>query len=280
MRVPVNGIRLFVEVVGRRLAEQGAETVERPTLVCLHGGPAWDHRTLLADLAPLEDRAQLLFYDHRGLGRSSRATPASWTLAQWAADLAGLIQALGLERPVIVGQSFGGMVAQRFAIDHPGLAGGLVLLSTSARFDLDEAVAEFARRGGERLGRIARGSLSGDPDARALFATEGLAHYTVRKGAISVRGELDPAVLDHFFAGEAHRYDHRAALAGVDLPVLVIGGTEDPVISPRLVCELGESFPPGRASTVILDACGHGPARDRPEDTHALIRNFLDSLGR
>ena len=275
MRVPVGDANLFVEVLGRKLTEVQGETVERPTIVCLHGGPAWDHRTLLADLAPLAEHAQLVFYDHRGLGRSSRTGPETWTLAQWAADLAALIRALGLERPVVLGQSFGGMVAQRFAIDHPGLAAGLILLSTSARFDLEEAVASFVARGGERLGAIARGSLTGDPVAREAFAREGLPHYTLKRGAINAPGPLEPAVLDHFFAGEAHRYDHRAALAGVTIPALVIGGTHDPVMSPRLTEELAASFAPGLAECAVLEQCGHGPARDQPELTYALIARFL-----
>jgi proline iminopeptidase len=275
MRVRVNDAALFVEVLGRKLAEKDGETTERPTIVCLHGGPAWDHRTLLTDLAPLAEHAQLVFYDHRGLGRSSRTPSETWTLRQWAADLADLIRALGLERPIVLGQSFGGMVAQRFAIDHPGLASGLILLSTSARFDLEQAVASFTRRGGERLGAIARGSLSGDPAAREVFAREGLPHYTVKRGGITALGPLEPAVLDHFFAGEAHRYDHRAGLAAVDIPTLVIGGSEDPVMSPRLTRELADAFPPGRAQCAVLERCGHGPARDRAEETFALILRFL-----
>lgn len=279
MRVPVGDAALFVEVLGRKLAEAGGETIERPTIVCLHGGPAWDHRTLLADLAPLAEHAQLVFYDHRGLGRSSRTGPETWTLAQWAVDLAALIRALGLERPVVLGQSFGGMVAQRFAIDHPGLASGLILLSTSARFDLEEAVAIFTLRGGERLGAIARGSLTGDPAAREVFAREGLPHYTLKRGAITALGPLEPAVLDHFFAGEAHSYDHRAGLAEVDIPALVIGGTHDPVMSPRLTEELAAAFAPGLAECAVLEQCGHGPARDRPEATYDLIMRFLERVG-
>lgn len=275
MRIPVGDITLFVEVLGRKLADVDGETIERPTIVCLHGGPAWDHRTLLADLAPLADRAQLVFYDHRGLGRSSRTPPATWTLAQWAADLAGLIRALGLERPIVLGQSFGGMVAQRFAINHPGIAAGLILLSTSARFDLEEAVASFVQRGGERLGTIARGSLTGDPAAREVFAREGLPHYTLKRGAINALGPLEPAVLDHFFAAEAHAYDHRAGLAGVTIPALVIGGTDDPVMSPTLTRELAAAFPAGLAEVAVLEQCGHGPARDQPEATFALIADFV-----
>lgn len=60
MRVDIGDIRLFVEVCGPKLvaAERGLSV--RTTIVMLHGGPAWDQRTLLSDLGPLGDVAQLI----------------------------------------------------------------------------------------------------------------------------------------------------------------------------------------------------------------------------
>nr|WP_047166159.1 alpha/beta hydrolase [Sphingomonas sp. Y57] len=278
MRVNVGDISLFMDVVGSQLAIEGGQVRSRPTVILLHGGPAWDHLALRPALEPLADVAQLVFYDHRGLGRSDRGEPARWNLRQWAADLHRLIGTLGVEKPIILGQSFGGFVAQRFAIDYPDSYAGLILLATAARFDLGPVVATFDRLGGTELARLARSFFTAsDPSDRDRFLVEGLPHYTVSRSGIGALSLFEPHVLDHFFriGGEAHSLDFRQMLPGLVAPALVVGGDRDPVILPAALRELGDSFSPGVAATHILEGCGHGPARDRPAEALALIRDFI-----
>nr|WP_047166154.1 alpha/beta hydrolase [Sphingomonas sp. Y57] len=281
MRVNVGDISLFVDVVGSQLAIEGGRVRSRPTVILLHGGPAWDHLALRPALEPLADVAQLVFYDHRGLGRSGRGDPARWTLRQWAADLHRLIGILGVERPIILGQSFGGFVAQRFAIDYADSYAGLILLATAARFDLGPVVATFERLGGVELARLAKSffTAAGAAD-RDRFLVEGLPHYTVTRSGIGALSPFEPHVLDHFFRteGEAHSLDFRSALSSLSAPTLIVGGDRDPVILPDAVRELGDSFSPGVAATHILEECGHGPARDRPAEALALIRDFIANV--
>ena len=283
MRVNVGDVRLFVEVLGRKIDDHLGWQVERPTLVLLHGGPAWDHTTLLSDLAPLADVAQLVFYDHRGLGRSDRSGPEHWNLDRWADDLRGLLAALEIERPIILGQSFGGMVAQRFAIGSPHLCSGLILLATAARIDLAAVVAAFTDVGGPRIGEAARAQFtSGDPALRAVFREEALRYYTQTPGSMKLTAAFRPDVSDWFFsdAGDARRYDYREALKATHVPALIIGGNRDPVFSPAATHELAHAFPPGMAEAHVLERCGHGPARDRPHATLELIRAFVTSVAR
>ena len=84
MHVAVNGVRLFVDFDGAGLVADGDGMRERPTLVLLHGGPGLDHSSFKLELAELADVAQLVYVDHRGNGRSDRATPDTWRLDQWA----------------------------------------------------------------------------------------------------------------------------------------------------------------------------------------------------
>jgi pimeloyl-ACP methyl ester carboxylesterase len=282
MRVNVGELRLFVEAVNAKLEIRDGKVVEKPTIVFLHGGPAWDHLTLRADLDSLADVAQLIFYDHRGLGRSDVSSPAEWTFAQWAADLHRLIQTLGIERPVIFGQSFGGMVAQRFAITYPDAYSALILSATAARFNLPEVVETFRRLGGDDLATIAQGFYTAaDPVMRDRFLVEGFPFYTVKRQEIGALSPFKPDVLDYFFsdAGEARSFDFRAELARVTAPTLVLGGDTDPVISAAAVRELAASFAPGVARMVIFDECGHGPARDQPEAALAVLRDFISEVG-
>jgi proline iminopeptidase len=90
-----------------------------------------------------------------------------------------------------------------------------------------------------------------------------------------------PDVSNWFFsdAGDARRYDHRQALQHVAVPTLVIGGDSDPVFSPAATMELADAFPAGIAQAHVLNQCGHGPARDRPDETLILIRAFLQRVG-
>lgn len=278
MRVTVGDIALFVETVGTKLRIEDGTVVEKPTIVLVHGGPAWDHMLMLPDFGVLSDMAQLVFYDHRGLGRSDVSTRDTWTLEQWAADLHDLIETLGLDRPIILGQSFGGMVTQRFALDYPDSYSGLILSATAARFNLPEVVETFRRLGGEPLAALATAFYTGaDPEARDRFLVEGFRFYTQSGVRIGVLSPLKPDVLDHFFSDEgcARRFDYRAELKQVDQPVLVLGGDSDPVISANAVRELAASFRPEVVQLEIFDNCGHGPARDQPDLALPIIRSFL-----
>ena len=79
---------------------------------------------------PLAKSFELLAYDQRGLGRSSKPDVA-YTMADYADDAAALLDALGWASAKVVGVSFGGMVAQEFVLRHPGKVERLVLACTS-----------------------------------------------------------------------------------------------------------------------------------------------------
>ena len=81
MRVMVKDVRLYLDVAGMGLVPDGPMMRERPTVVCLHGGPGFDHSTLKPFLGRLQDEAQLIFLDHRGQGRSDESTRDRWTSA-------------------------------------------------------------------------------------------------------------------------------------------------------------------------------------------------------
>lgn len=145
-----DGVRLFVDVDvdGPGLVPHGATMVETPTVLLLHGGPGSDHSLYKSSGVELTDLAQVIYYDHRGNGRSDPGSPDDWTLDVWADDVVRLCDALGVEHPIVIGESFGGMVAQRYLARHPGHPAGVVLASTAPRFDLELVTAVFDRLGG------------------------------------------------------------------------------------------------------------------------------------
>ena len=135
MLVEVNGAKLYVDVENSGLIPDGARMSEKPTLLLLHGGPGFDHSGFKPAFSALSDVAQIVYYDHRGNGRSTGTDPATWNLTQWGDDVKGLCDALGIVKPIVCGLSFGGFVAQAYATRYPEHPGKLILLSTVAKID-------------------------------------------------------------------------------------------------------------------------------------------------
>lgn len=163
MRVQVGDVRLYFDVAGMSLVPDGPTMRERPVVLCLHGGPGFDHSILKHSLAPLAEEAQLVFLDHRGQGRSDESTPERWNLDTWIEDVRRFCEVLGIEQPIILGQSFGGIVALGVAIRHPDLPAKLIVSSSIARFRLDRALPMFERLGGGEAQAVAETFFS-DPN--------------------------------------------------------------------------------------------------------------------
>jgi len=150
MRISVGDVQLFFEVSGHEWVLAGDGMQRRPVLLGLHGGPGLDGTKLRHQLAALADVAQVVVPDQRGHGRSDRGSPETWNLAAWATDVKSLSDALGIEHPVVLGNSFGGFVAQEYAALYPDHPAGLVLLSTCPRLPgPEETAARLREVGGE-----------------------------------------------------------------------------------------------------------------------------------
>ena len=157
MHIEINGARLFFDTVGSGLAIDGERMRQKPTLLVLHGGPGFDHAPMRPYFDRFADTHQVVYLDHRGNGRST-GEPDTWTLAQWGDDIHAFCQALGIERPAVLGLSFGGMVTMSYAARHPEAPSRLILSSTAARMDLPATYAAMARLGGPEAGASPRPS--------------------------------------------------------------------------------------------------------------------------
>ncbi|PEQ10592.1 hypothetical protein B2G71_21690 [Novosphingobium sp. PC22D] len=280
MRIKVNGVRLYFDVEGAELVPDGLTMRQRPTLLLLHGGPGADHATFKPFMSRFADHAQVIYLDHRGQGRSDVGEARDWNLAQWADDVAGFLEALDIERPYLLGASFGGFVAQAFATRYPDRLAKLALVATAPRTDAELAIRAFTELGGEQVGAIARRFLSQDGGADA--ATDYLKHcvplYQVSQVEIAelARSIDRPAVREHFFNtnGEWHTMDFRAGLARIACPTLVLNGRRDPVLPIQLAREMAEAIPAGLATQHIVENAGHGWA-DHPEEWAEVLRAFL-----
>ena len=156
MYIEVNGARLFFDVEGAEYVADGPRLKRKPTVILLHGGPGADHAVYKPAFSALSDVAQLIYLDQRGNGRSGGEDPGDWTLNQWGDDVKTFADALGIERPIVLGASFGGFVAQAYATRHPDHFDRLILISTTARFDFEALYAAFHRLGDAAAGAAAR----------------------------------------------------------------------------------------------------------------------------
>lgn len=280
MRIEIEpGLRLFVDVEGCSLVPDGPRMREKPVLLLLHGGPGFDHSSFKPLFGRLADVAQLLYVDHRGHGRSDRCPPAQWGLDTFADDVVRLCDALGIVAPIVLGQSYGGFVAQRYLARHPAHAGKVVLSSTSHHYGLARKLAMFERLGGAPAREAARAFWT-DPGAATWAEYERLCrpHYNTRPAAdpdAQARTIAVDEILFHTARHEMPQMDLRPGLARVQCPVLVMHGDADPVTPIEDAEEIVAALPPQWVQYQRFAGVGHGAWRDDPEGALALLRRFI-----
>ena len=134
MRARVRDTELYFDVDGMGLVPDGARMAERPTLFLVHGGPGGEHSRFKTNSGALRAVAQLVYVDHRGSGRSAEGDPATYTLDNNIDDLDALREHLGLPRISMLGSSYGGMVAQGYALRYPERVANLILVCTAPSY--------------------------------------------------------------------------------------------------------------------------------------------------
>ncbi len=267
MHVLVNGVRLFFDVEGGKLVPDGPTMREKPTLLLLHGGPGADHSIYRPAYSALADVAQVIYLDHRGNGRSEDGPRESWNLAQWGDDVRAFCDAMGIASPVVLGASFGGMVALAYATRHPHHPSKLVLISTAAAGDShrERRVELFERFGGPQIGALARRrflELQGHPDEASLDAWRRLAMplYTrIPRDPNAARRAVN-------MFGDLHR---------IQCPTLILGGEDDPIHPIESQADIAAALPSHLVQFERFADCRHAVVPDAPERAMAVIRDFI-----
>lgn len=239
------------------------------------GGAARQFHAQLAHLAPRHraPRFHAIAWDMPGYGRSAPLPLV--TMDALAAALAGFIAALNLDRPVLVGHSFGGMLAQRLLAGAPRVARALVLAQTSAAFGgRDPAWAEtfVATRlapldAGHSMADLAPILVAdmvgqGADPAGIATAIDTLAHTppaTYRDTVLAMRG-----------------FDERVALPRIAIPTLVLAGTHDAQAPAPAMQRMAAAI--GTAARYIEIGTGHLAHLERPGAVNAALDAFLAEL--
>lgn len=259
MYVTVRGARLFFDTEGSEWEPRGAMMRRRPTVVLLHGGPGVDHSGYRELGRRLRDRLHVVYLDHRGNGRSDRGAPDDWTLASWAEDVKAFCDALGLEKPIVLGHSFGGYVAQAYAAAYPDHAGKLVLVGTAGRFVAERSVSMFRRLGGEVPAEVARRYFADPARGFPAYLETCFPLYAKTPGHPDhiARMVLNLEVAHHFVGGEMQHFDLCPALGRLEMPVLVLSGGDDVIATPEDIDDLLRALPADRARHRAFPESGH-----------------------
>ena len=281
MYTTINGVRLYFDIEGAGRVPDGNRMRDKPTLVLLHGGPGADHTLYKPQFSALAEIAQIVYLDHRGNGLSEDGPKNKWTLAQWGDDVRGLCDALGIEKPIVLGTSFGGFVAQAYATRHPEHPGGLILISTAAKIEFETIFSAFGGLGGAEAQAAAQKYwMNPTTKSRNAYIKTCLPLYTRRPEAIMemmsrVIRKDDVALHFNGPKNEHGRMDFRADLKKIACPILVMVGGDDPMTPPIFSDVIVNSLPADLVTYERFADCGHGVMGDQPEKGLAAIRHFI-----
>ena len=275
MKVRANGVDLFFDLEGTKLAVEGPWVRERPTVVLLPTGPGPDHSLYKEHAGPaLAAAAQVVYLDLRGAGRSDWSSPEHWNLDTWVEDVAAFCDALELERPAVLGTGIGGVVGLLLAARHPGLVDRLVLVSAVPRYVHMRSIAEFDRLGGPEAGEVAARHFAGPTESTfAEFMRVCVPLYTRNPTPADTvaRIQMNLELAAHWEASAAREYDVREEAGRVTCPTLVLAGEDDPSATIAGVEELVEALPREHVQYERYPDTGHGVFRDRPDAIDRVV---------
>jgi esterase len=257
-------------------------TPGRPPVLFLHGGGLNAHTWDLV-CAALRRERHCLALDQRGHGESEWSPEMDYSMERHVEDLDAFVDALALDRFVLVGMSLGGVNALAWAGAHSRRLAGLVVIDTGPeiQFDgvrkirtftsdatplasveefIDRAMAFNPRRNRELLRRSLLHNLRQMPDGRFMWK------YDQRH-----RGKVDPG------AYERRRELLWAAVEKIECPTLVVRGGESDVFHDEDAERLAQRLKHGR--WVRIEGAGHTVQGDNPADLLVALREFLKETG-
>jgi len=276
MHVEVNRVRLWFDVEGLGLVWDGRKHRRRPTVVLVHGGPgSFDHSYFIPDFGRLTEVAQVVYLDLRGHGRSTWGDPEEWSFETCADDIRSFCDALGIERPVVLGHSMGGPIVLLYAARHPGHAAGIIVQSGFARWDPERLAAAFAAVAGDTVGELARRDYAGeeltDEEGQRVYAAFGTHVPDELKRAASPQNlALNPWGMD-----VVRRTDILDQLGTISSPTLVCVGEHDPVTPVGASEEILAALPAGLGRLEVIEGAGHFTWLDAPEAFWPLVTDFI-----
>lgn len=255
-----------------------------PFLV-MHGGLGIDHTYLRIGLNSLEEFLKLIFYDHRGHGRSGRTEISTITYEQLAADAKALSESLGYEKIGVIGNSAGGYVALNYAIRHPENLSYLILLSTAPAFDYMEEVTAILQNKNptpailQTFNAEWESTLEGCRNQFKILQPLYFFEYTSEQeemiNTIIDKSIFNPEVLalnDVLMS----KYNVTSQLSKIEVPTLILVGSDDFICPPSQAKRMHESIP--NSEIYIFEKCGHYPFFETPDEFIRVVSEWFKKV--
>jgi len=282
MRARIRDTEIYFDVEGSGLVVDGSRMREKPVMFVIHGGPGADHSSYKPGFSPLSQKVQLVYFDHRGQGRSSRGAKETYTLDNNVEDMEALRQHLGLDKIVVLGSSYGGMVALSYAVRYPQNVSHLIVVATVPDFRfLQRAKEILAQRGTDEQNAIAQrlwnGTFESEEQLREYFQVMApmysITHDPEARQKGWDRAILSADAINVAFSSFLRSYNVLDQLHKITSPTLVIGGRHDWICPPEFSEEIAQAIP--NADLRIFENSGHSVRADEPEALLDAIAGFL-----
>jgi pimeloyl-ACP methyl ester carboxylesterase len=246
-------VNLYYEIIGKG-----------PTVVLVHG---WGADSTMYDeqKAALSKHFELIVYDHRGHGRSSKSKEKqTYTIDQYADDLRGLLDALKKKKVHVVGHSMGGIVALNFAIRYPRYVNKLILASTFAerRISLGEKIQLF-------LARFIPLPLIARPFAKSCLMEPDEEQVTRIINYYTAAGKKTLLFSAENFGG----INYVKELPSLKMKTLIIHGDEDQAVPYEKGMALHRGITGSKLATI--EGAGHSLNWENKDEFNAVIIDFL-----
>jgi pimeloyl-ACP methyl ester carboxylesterase len=185
------------------------------------------------------------------------------TVAGYAEVVVAFLDAVGIERAIVVGHSMGGAIAQTLALDSADRVAGLALVATGARLRVAPAILDGIRSDFEQAARLIT-RFAWSPETPPAMTERG------RKTLL----ETDPDVVWGDFAA-CDRFDAMERLGEIKAPTLIVAGSADQLTPVKYARFLAERILEARC--VIVEGAGHMVMLERPAEVTAAVESFISS---
>lgn len=265
----------YVDAGGVRL--HYVDAGDGPALVCLHGGGpgASSLENFAPNIAALSRRFRVLLVDMPRFGRSEKVVTDAPRLTLYAGAVAGLMDAIGLERAAFIGNSMGGQAAMKLAVDRPERVRALVVIGSTP---IDGAgISPMPAEGVRLLQRYYTGDGPSVHKMRQLVETMVYDPALVTEEVVQARYEasVEPEVLAMHAAGAAQpRMESlEGQLGRIAAPTLIVWGAEDRAGPIDVGLRMLRMLPDARMH--VFNRCGHWAQIEHADEFNELVAGFL-----
>lgn len=292
MKAKIRGTEIYFDITGPHVTIKDNKLIENPVLFLLHGGPGGNHLHFKHDSIKLQESAQLVFIDQRGCGWSKKTKISDYTLENNIEDIEALRKYLGFNKINILGISYGGIVAQGYAIRYSKHIEKLILIATAPSYNfINEAKENLQKIGTAKQINVCQkflwhGAFNNERDINTYFKImdplyiyshklRKRKHPTHKKNSDKFTNTFSHEVLNAGFKGFLHNFNFKTNLHKILCPTLILVGKQDWICSESQAKIIANKIPNSKLK--ILKNCGHAVTTDANGRYLKEVKQFLNS---